>query len=86
MKKELLIKLSLYQSLRLQARNLGDSYARALSFFMEENISRRDAFRISHAVLAFTFLVFSYGNAIYSVIFLAWFICALTSCKRAGIK
>lgn len=86
MKKELIMKLSLSQTFILKVRNLGDNYARLLSLMMEENISRGDAFRITNAVISFTFLVFSYGHAIYSVIFLVWFICALTSCKRAGIR
>lgn len=86
MKKGLLIKLSLSQTLKLQVRNIGDNYARLLSLIMEENISIGDAFRITNVVISFTLLLFTYGDALYSIIFLVWSICALTSCKRAGIK
>lgn len=80
------MKLSLSQIIKLQVRNFGDNYARLLSLIMEENIDRGDAFRITNVVISFTLLLFTTSDAIYSIIFLVWFICALTSCKRAGIR
>lgn len=86
MKRDLILKLSLSQRIQIRAKSIGEGYARLLSYFLEEKINAGNAFRITHALLAFTVLVFSYGDAIYSVIFLIWFILTLLSCKRAGIK
>ena len=37
-------------------------------------------------ILAFTGLVFSYGNALHSKLFLVWFILALMDGRKVGIR
>ena len=60
--------------------------ARLLSECLEEEVSAEKTLRILHAVVAFTILVFSYGHALMSVLFLLWFVLTLVDCKRAGIR
>ncbi len=86
MKKELLFKISFIGCMKLYIKNLADSYAQLFSLFLGEEVSTANVMRITNAILAFTILVFSYGHALYSVIFLCWFILAINSCKKAGIK
>jgi hypothetical protein len=57
-----------------------------LSECIEEKVTPGQALRILHAVIAFTVLVFSCGNALLSVIFLIWFALTLLDCKRAGVS
>ncbi len=37
-------------------------------------------------ILAFTGLVLSYGNALFSLLFLVWFILALMDGRKVGIR
>lgn len=86
MKKEVSLRLSWIERVKLSLVGWADAYASLLSFCLEEEISAGHALRITHAMLAFTFLVFSCGNALLSVLFLVWFVLTLRDCKRAGIR
>lgn len=86
MKKELSLRLSLMGRVKLYVANWADAYANLFSLFLGEKVSTGHVMRITHAVLAFTVLVFSYGNALVSLLFLVWFVLTLLDCKRAGIK
>ena len=42
--------------------------------------------RITHAVVAFMVLVFSYcSNPLLSMLFLIWFVLTLLDCKKSGV-
>ena len=86
MKKEMALRISLKERVKLYVVNTLDPIAKTLSNCLEENISVGKLLRIFHAVLAFTFLVFTTGNAWLSVLFLVWFALTLADCRRAGIK
>lgn len=86
MKKELSLRLSLIGRVKLSVVSWADAYADLFSLYLGEKVSTGHVMRITHAVLAFTVLVFSYGNALLSLLFLAWFILTLLDCKKAGIK
>ncbi|MCD7925450.1 MAG: hypothetical protein LUI85_12490 [Bacteroides sp.] len=86
MKKELSLRLSLMGRVKLYVADWADAYANLFSLFLGEKVSTGHVMRITHAVLAFTVLVFSYGNALVSLLFLVWFVLTLLDCKRAGIK
>ena len=86
MKKEMTCRISLKQRFVLCLMNIVAPVAHLLSVCLEEEISAEKTLRILHAVLAFTMLVFSYGHALISVLFLIWFILTLVDCKRAGIR
>jgi len=64
MKKELSLRLSLMGRVKLYVADWADAYANLFSLFLGEKVSTGHVMRITHAVLAFTVLVFSYGNAI----------------------
>ncbi len=86
MKKELSLRLSLMGRVKLSVVSWADAYADLFSLYLGEKVSTGHVMRITHAVLAFTVLVFSYGNALLSLLFLVWFILTLLDCKKAGIK
>jgi hypothetical protein len=86
MKKEMALRISLKERVKLYVVNTLDPIAKTLSDSLEENINVGKLLRIFHAVLAFTFLVFTPGNAWLSVLFLVWFALTLSDCRRAGIK
>ncbi|WP_455665963.1 hypothetical protein [Phocaeicola sp.] len=86
MKKELSLRLSLMGRVKLYVADWADAYANLFSLFLGEKVSTGHVMRITHAVLAFTVLVFSYGNALVSLLFLVWFVLTLLDCKRAGIR
>lgn len=90
MKKEMTLRISLKERIKLcvngWSETLAEALAEALSTCLEEKVSPSQALRILHAVIAFTVLVFSYGNAWLSVVFLIWFALTLIDCKRAGVS
>ena len=86
MKKEMSLRICLKQRFVLCMLNAVTPMARVLSDCLEEEVSAEKTLRIMHAVLAFTVLVFSYGHALMSVLFLIWFVLTLVDCKRAGIR
>lgn len=58
-----------------------------LSYFAEQSVSNANALRITHAVIAFIFLIFTpSAGAIAALICLVWFISALLICKKGGLK
>lgn len=86
MKKEMTLRISLKERIKLCVNGWSETLAEALSTCLEEKVSPSQALRILHAVIAFTVLVFSYGNAWLSVVFLIWFALTLIDCKRAGVS
>ena len=86
MKKEMSLRISLKQRFVLCMLSAVTPMARLLSECLEEEVSTEKTLRILHAVVAFTILVFSYGHALMSVLFLLWFVLTLVGCKRAGIR
>ena len=82
MKKEMSLRISLNERIKCCVNDFVPALANALSHCVEEEISPAQTLRILHAVIAFTFLVFSYGN----VLFLIWFALTLVDCKRAGLS
>lgn len=85
MKKVLSLSLSLSQRVRMHVSTFVEAYARLFSRYMGEEISPSTVLKVTHAVIAFTILVFSYGNVFFSLLTLGWFIIALLDCKKAGI-
>lgn len=85
MKKVLSLSLSLSQRVRMHVSTFVETYARLFSRYMGEEISPSTVLKVTHAVIAFTILVFSYGNVFFSLLTLGWFIVALLDCKKAGI-
>ena len=86
MKKEITLRLSLNERIKCCVNDFVATLANALSCCVEEEISPAQTFRILHAVIAFTFLVFSYGNVLFSILFLIWFALTLVDCKRVGLS
>jgi hypothetical protein len=86
MKKEMSLRISLKQRFVLCMLSAVTPMVRLLSECLEEDVSAEKTLRILHAVVAFTILVFSYGHALMSVLFLLWFVLTLVDCKRAGIR
>ena len=86
MKKEMSLRISLKQRFALCMLNMVTPIARVMSDCLEEEVPADKTLRILHAVVAFTVLVFSYGSALMSVLFLVWFVLTLVECKRAGIR
>lgn len=86
MKKELSLHLSLMGRVKLYVADWADAYANLFSLYLGEKVSTGHVMRITHAVLAFTVLVFSYGHALLSLLFLVWFVLTLLDCKRSGIN
>ena len=86
MKKEMSLRISLKQRFVLCMLSAVTPMARLLSECLEEEVSVEKTLRILHAVVAFTILVFFYGHALMSVLFLLWFVLTLVDCKRAGIR
>ena len=85
MKKVFSLSLSLSQRVRMHVSTFVEAYARLFSRYMGEEISPSTVLKVTHAVIAFTILVFSYGNVFFSLLTLGWFIVALLDCKKAGI-
>ena len=85
MKKVLSLSLSLSQRVRMHVSTFVEAYARLFSRYMGEEIIPSTVLKVTHAVIAFTILVFSYGNVFFSLLTLGWFIVALLDCKKAGI-
>ena len=85
MKKVLSLSLSLSQRARMHVSTFVEAYARLFSRYMGEEISPSTVLKVTHAVIAFTILVFSYGNVFFSLLTLGWFSVALLDCKKAGI-
>ena len=83
MKKVLSLSLSLSQRVRMHVSTFVEAYL--FSRYMGEEISPSTVLKVTHAVIAFTILVFSYGNVFFSLLTLGWFIVALLDCKKAGI-
>ena len=86
MKKEMSLRISLKQRFVLCMLSAVTPMARLLSECLEEEVSTEKTLSILHAVVTFTILVFSYGHALMSVLFLLWFVLTLVDCKRAGIR
>lgn len=86
MKKEISLRLSLQERIKYCVNRSAVTLAAALSACVDEEVSPTQALRILHVVVAFTFLVFSYGNVLFSVLFLAWFALTLLDCRRAGLS
>ena len=90
MKKEISLRISLKERVKFYvascAEALAQALAQAMSVCLEEKVSPAQALRIFHALVAFTVLVFSYGHAFLSVLFLIWFVLTLVDCKRAGLS
>ena len=86
MKKEMSLRISLKEQVKCCVKGWSEMLADKLSACIEEQVSPGQALRILHAVIAFTFLVFSCCNALLSVIFLVWFALTLLDCKRAGVS
>lgn len=82
MKKEISLRISMKEQVKLYLGSCIDSWAHVLSFCLDEKISRVKSLRILHAIVAFTVLVFSHTYAWLSVIFLVWFALTLLDCKR----
>ncbi|MDD3038908.1 hypothetical protein [Bacteroides sp.] len=58
-----------------------------LSYFAEQSVSNANALRITHAVIAFVFLIFTpSAGAIAALICLVWFIATILICKKGGLK
>lgn len=83
MKKEISLRLSLMERARLFVGSQVESLAKFVSFCVEEDISSAQVWRILHAVLAFTVLVFSHTHALLSVLFLFWFALTLWDCRKS---
>ena len=86
MKKVLSLSLSLSQCIRMRISTFVEVYAHFFSRYMDEEISPSKVLKVTHAVIAFTFLVFSYGNVFFSILMLGWFIATLLDCRKAGIE
>ncbi|MBE6282179.1 MAG: hypothetical protein E7095_09020 [Bacteroides sp.] len=86
MKKEMALRISLKERIKLYVLASVAPMARVLSDVLEEEISAEKTLRILHVVIAFTALVFTYGHALMSVLFLIWFALTLVDCRRAGLK
>ena len=86
MKKEMSLRISLNERIKCCVNDFVTALANALSHCVEEEISPVQTLRILYAVIAFTFLVFSYGNVLFSVFFLIWFALTLVDCKRSGLS
>lgn len=85
MKKEMSLRISLKEQVKCCVKGWSELLADKLSDCIEEKITPSQALRILHAVVAFTVLVFSYGNAFLSVVLLIWFALTLLNCRRAGL-
>ena len=73
MKKELSIRLSLLGRVKLFVAGWADAYANLFSLYLGEKVSTGHVMRITHAVVAFMVLVFSYcSNPLLSMLFLIW--------------
>ena len=86
MKKEMSLRISLNERIKCCVNDFVPALANTLSHCVEEEISPAQTLRILHAIIAFTFLVFSYGNVLFPVLFLIWFALTLVDCKRAGLS
>ena len=86
MKKEISLRISLKERVKCYVGSCAETLAQAMSACLEEKVSPAQAMRILHALVAFTVLVFSYGHAFLSVLFLIWFVLTLVDCKRAGLS
>ncbi len=86
MKKEMLLRISLKERIKCCVKGWVETLSDMLSSCLEEEVTPSQALRILHAVVAFTVLVFSYGNVFFSVLFLIWFALTLIDCKRAGVS
>lgn len=86
MKKEMSLRISLKQRIKFCVNGWLETLAEVLSTCLEEKVSPIQTLRILHAIVAFTVLVFSYGHALLSVLFLVWFAMTLVDCKRAGLS
>ena len=86
MKKEISLRISLKERAKFYVASCAETLAQAMSACLEEKVSPTQALRILHALVAFTVLVFSYGHAFLSVLFLVWFVLTLLDCKRAGLS
>ena len=84
MKKEISLRISLKERVKFYVASCTETLVQAMSVCLEEKVSPAQALRILHALVAFTVLVFSYGHAFLSVLFLVWFVLTLIDCKRAG--
>lgn len=85
MKKELSIRLSLLGRVKLFVAGWADAYANLFSLYLGEKVSTGHVMRITHAVVAFMVLVFSYcSNPLLSMLFLIWFVLTLLDCKKVG--
>ena len=86
MKKEISLRISLKERVKFYVASCAEALAQAMSACLDEKVSPAQALRILHALVAFTVLVFSYGHAFLSVLFLIWFVLTLVDCKRAGLS
>lgn len=57
------------------------------SYFLEESINNVNVLRVTHAFIAFTFLISSsFSNPLVSLGCLFWFIMTLYLCRKGGLK
>ena len=85
MKKEMSLRFSMKACVKSYADNVVECFAKMLSFCLDEKVSPLKAGCILHAMIAFTFLVFSHTQVWLSVLFLIWFFLTLLDCKRVGL-
>ncbi|WP_455673749.1 hypothetical protein [Phocaeicola sp.] len=87
MKKESTLQIPAFANLKIAFHSYVESYASVMSLFLGESISISFALRITHAVLAGIFLLFSSSAGVVACLLcFAWFILALYSCKKGGAK
>ncbi len=86
MKKEMSLRIPLNERIKCSVNDFMAILANVLSQCVEEEISPAQTLRILHAIIAFAFLVFSFGNVLISVLFLIWFALTLIGCRRMGVS
>lgn len=87
MKKESTLQAPILGNLKTAFHSYAESYASIMSLFLGESISISFALRITHAVLAGIFLLFSPSAGIgVCLLCLAWFVLTLYSFKKGGTK
>lgn len=85
MKKESTLQVPKLVNLKAAFHSYAESYALIMSLFLGESISTSLALRITHAVIAGIFLLFSPSAGVeVCLLIFAWFVLALYSCKKGG--
>lgn len=87
MKKESILQVPILGNLKTAFHSYAESYATIMSLFLGESISITFALRITHAVLAGIFLLFSpSAGAGVCLLSFIWFALSLYRCKKGGLK